>query len=182
MWNKKRIFLKVIFSAIGILEMAGGLFAIRKLKKCRQELVSERHQVNRHAVNYSMMLKSMLIHQRGRKLADFFTKKHYQKIAIYGAGEIGIMLFDEIRKNGVEVAYFIDSGAQKIERFADCVLREDAIVPVYPMLAEFPYVDALVITPVSIIEEIEKKLEGKIFAPMISLEEVIDDTLFCGES
>lgn len=40
-------------------------------------------------------------------VADYFKNNHYEKIAIYGMGEIGKRLYEELCAEGIEVTQFL---------------------------------------------------------------------------
>ncbi len=44
-------------------------------------------------------------------VADYFKNNHYEKIAIYGMGEIGKRLYEELCAEGIEVTAVFDRNA-----------------------------------------------------------------------
>lgn len=73
---------------------------------------------------------------------DYFRQYGYQAIAIYGAGDLGRLLYEEIRGTEVAVKYFVDRNAEGI--------REIDGIPVITIqeIRDREEVDALIITPV----------------------------------
>ena len=51
---------------------------------------------------------------KGYKIADYFHKRDIRNIAIYGMGQIGLNLFEELKDSLIEVECFIDRNAQKL--------------------------------------------------------------------
>ena len=79
--------------------------------------------------------------------------------------ELGERLFDELRDSEVEVKYIIDKKADTM--YADV----DIITPEEPM----EEVDAIVVTAIHYMDEIEEMLEQKVDYPIISLQEIVDE-------
>lgn len=51
---------------------------------------------------------------KGYKIADYFHKRDIRNIAIYGMGQIGLNLFEELKDSLIEVECFIDRNAKKM--------------------------------------------------------------------
>lgn len=101
----------------------------------------------------------------GYNLGAFFKEKGYQKIAIYGMGELGNRLAEALNGTDVLVMYGINKGMG--EAFGEIEIKE---------ISEEEYfegVDCIVVTPVQFYSEIEKELKKKCACAVISLEDVI---------
>ena len=75
-----------------------------------------------------------------------------KKIAIYGAGDMGRLLYEEIKDSDIEVAYFADRNGEGLHQVDD--------IPVVP-LQEIPQmedVDGMIITPAGNYDAIYKAL------------------------
>lgn len=86
---------------------------------------------------------------RGISLTEFFQDRGICSIAIYGLGEIGQLVYDELSmKNKALIRYAIDqSGKRLVES-----------LPTYCLDRDLPKVDAIVITPVLITDELEEQI------------------------
>ena len=97
----------------------------------------------------------------------FFKNRKMQKIAIYGYGDIGRHLITQLKNSGIEVEYIIDRrtniDTQKIKLYKP----EDKL----------PMVDAIVVTPVLEMEEIQKCLLKQYRGEIISIEHVLYECL-----
>lgn len=109
---------------------------------------------------YKLLLKWLEIEQKGISIRSFFIENGWKTIAIYGMKELGERLFDELRDSEVEVKYIIDKKADTM--YADV----DIITPEEPM----EEVDAIVVTAIHYMDEIEEMLEQKVDYPIISLQ------------
>lgn len=116
---------------------------------------------------YRLLLKWLEIEQKGHSICSFFTENGYKTIAIYGMKELGERLFDELKDSEVEVKYIIDKKADTM--YADV----DIVTPEEPL----DEVDAIVVTAIHYMDEIEEMLEQKVDYPILSLTEIVDEVL-----
>lgn len=93
---------------------------------------------------------------QNKTFGDYFHQYGYQTIAIYGAGDLGRLLYEEIRGTDVAVKYFVDRNAEG--------LHEVDGIPVItvPEISGMEEVDALVITPIGNYDAICRTLAGQV--------------------
>jgi ketol-acid reductoisomerase len=103
------------------------------------------------------------LHNEGKKLEGYFTDKGYQTIAIYGMGELGNRLYEELKDSNVKIKYAIDKNSDSTYSELDVISIED----------EMEAVDAVVVTAFFAFDEIKEELEQSIEYPIISIEDVI---------
>lgn len=96
-------------------------------------------------------------------VADYFKNNHYEKIAIYGMGEIGKRLYEELCAEGIEVTAVFDRNAQRL----------DPSLNVYSIEGSVPEVDVVVITPTFDYDTIAEQLEKVVSCKIISISDVI---------
>lgn len=79
---------------------------------------------------------------QNKKFSDYFHQYGYRTIAIYGAGDLGRLLYEEIKDTDITVKYFVDRNGEGI--------REIDGIPVITILEmkDKEEVDVLVITPI----------------------------------
>lgn len=115
--------------------------------------------------NYYYMLNHwMQLRQEGKSLCRFFEKNGYKEIAIYGMGEMGRRLYDELVKSGITVKYVVDQYAEGLLGIEVKAVGSDA---------DFENVDVMIVTATFAFEEISERLKEKIDFPIISLDEVV---------
>ena len=114
---------------------------------------------------YRLLLKWLEIEQKGHSIRSYFVENGYKTIAIYGMKELGERLYDELKNSEVEVKYIIDKKADMMYADVDIVTPEDSLEEV----------DAIVVTAIHYMDEIEEMLEEKIDYPILSLTEIIDE-------
>lgn len=114
---------------------------------------------------FCMMSRWMMLKQKGKNLEDWFIRKGFRSIAIYGMGDAGECLVNELKNGLVHISYGIDrnSGIR-------CSLKE--VVSPDGILKK---VDAIIITAISYSREIKTQLSPQIDCPLISLEDIIYD-------
>ena len=129
-----------------------------EIKAEQAEKYNELFQLLNHWVN---------VRQKGNTLIEYFEKRGYKNIAIYGMNFAGETLAKELEGSSVCVKYGIDRDAKHI--MADCqVVTPDDVCE---------KVDAIVVTPVYYFSEIADLLEKKVSCPIISLEDIIYESL-----
>ncbi len=107
----------------------------------------------------------MTYRSKGINLFDYFSRKGYSKLAIYGAGSLARHLMEEYRDSEVDIKYVIDLHSN-IHQFYG--------IPVFGGEDDWKNVDAIIVTPVmeyrKIYNFLEKRMKG---AEIISLERLI---------
>jgi prephenate dehydrogenase len=104
----------------------------------------------------------------GKTFVDYFKKCRFRKIAIYGAGDMGKLLYAEIKDSDIEVLFFVDRNAEGI--------REMDGIPVVTIdrISKMPEVDIIVITPAGNFDAISQALAKTVpSARTISLKEAV---------
>lgn len=103
----------------------------------------------RNKKKFELMYQWMRLKIRGISLMEFFQDRGIQSIAIYGMGEIGQLIYEELAaENEVFIRYAIDqSGVRYVES-----------LPTYQLDRNLPGADAIVITPVLITDQLEEQI------------------------
>lgn len=89
---------------------------------------------------------------RGKRLVEHFAQHGYKRIGVYGAGDLGMLLYAEIMGSGIEIVFFVDINAES--------LGEVSGIPVITVdeLARQEDVDAIIVTPVDEFDTIFEEL------------------------
>ncbi len=119
---------------------------------------------DKYWVLFSMMKDWCLILQKGRRVADYLIEKKFKKIAIYGLGDIGEALYNEIKKSSIDIVCGIDKSEFYLTEGISVISPEDEIPG---------NIDAIIVTPVMSYEDIYKLLKNKTEAKILSLEDII---------
>ena len=135
------------------------------MKKKEKELSGH---LMRTQKKFDLLHQWMRLKQRGISLTEFFDDQHYTSVAIYGGGDLGILLHEELsRKQGL-VKCILDKNAKKIQ------LQGIDIPVCHPTDCEVYPVDVVMVTPVLVTDEIEDMIQERFPGQLVlELEEVL---------
>lgn len=149
---------KVIIASISLL--TGATLAGSLMKK---PIKYNEQKAFKFKAYYNMLNQWLSFKQNGKGLESYFIKKGYEEIAIYGMGEVGNRLYDELKATRIKVQYVIDKNAENTYSELDVYNLED----------DLPNVDAIIVSPVFAFNEIKEQLSKKVDFPIINLEDVV---------
>lgn len=145
---------------------AAGIAAIRYIK--RKIHLSETN-LNRQSQYYDALLDWIDNMQSNRKIDTFLLENGFEKIAVYGKGTLGFLLYRELQNTDVTIEYFVDQTADEYSSNVEGipVIKKEE-------LDKMEAVDAIIVTPIHAYENIKTDLEGiGVTVPIISLNEAI---------
>ena len=115
------------------------------------------------------LIKWVAMKQANRNLDDYFIKHGYTQVAIYGFGDLGKLLFKEIKNSkDIHIAAIIDKNAD----FLNVDLGKyntDIIAP----SENFPHFDAMIITTLRSCSEVCELMRNKTDRPIIMIDDVL---------
>ena len=150
----------VVSSIIGsIISLSGVLYYESKLIKDKQA------KVDKFKCYYNMLNQWLINKQQEKSLVNYFLRNNYKKIAIYGVGEMGNRLYEEIKDSDIEIKYAIDKIEVGYLEDLEVVSPEE----------ELDKVDAIIVSAIFAFDEIEEQLRSRIDCEIISLEDIIDE-------
>jgi len=154
---------KMILSLIGVTIVGGIVWTAKKT-------VEKSGKLEARYKNYYDVTNQWLRHKNEKKsIREYFINNNYDTIAIYGMGELGNRLYEELKSTDIKVAYFIDKNAEEIYYGLD-----DIPVVGLEEIERQDKVDVIIVTPIYDFDSIEESLsEYNIDADIVSLEEVI---------
>lgn len=112
---------------------------------------------------YNMLNQWLTLKQEGKNLSEYFKNNEYKTIAIYGMGEMGNRLYDELKDTDIQIKYAVDKDAASTYSELDVIEPDD----------DFSEVDVMVVTATFAFDEIEGKISNKVDFPIVSLEDVV---------
>lgn len=133
----------------------------KKNKKVKSKNINQ--NIKRLKSYYDILNKWLSMKQKGESLEKYFIEYGYESVAIYGMGELGKRLYDELKDTNIKVLYGID------KNFGGKYLDID----IKSLDEELPDVDVTVVTAVFAFDEIVSELEDKLSSQIISLNEVL---------
>jgi hypothetical protein len=146
-----------------MLGVATGAVTVGYLKN---KVIAERaNKVDKFKGYYNLLNQWLIIKNEGLSLEKFFIDKNYKTIAIYGMGEMGNRLYDELKGTSITVKYAIDKNAENTYAEIDVFDLEDTLEEV----------DAVIVTAIFDFNAIEEKISDIVQCPIVSLEDVVYD-------
>lgn len=144
--------------------LAGG-FTIAAIHSfvASQEKNQQIAKIDKFRVYYDILIQWMKRKSQGEKTEDFFLKKELYTIAIYGMGEIGERLIDELRDSRVNVLLCMESNQPYMDQDGAKLSGE----------IDMESLDAVIVTAVFAFEKIKAELEQTMKCPVLSLEDII---------
>lgn len=92
----------------------------------------------------------------------FFKKYGYKKIAIYGWGEAGMLLYEILKDSEINVSFLLDRTAKK-----------RTPVPLYQDFTSIPKADVIIVTAIRDFMFIEQKLSCFTDIPVICMDDIV---------
>lgn len=148
----------VLSALLGTIVGAAGsaYFGIKQVEK-------KEEKVDKFKGYYNMLNQWLMLKQQGKSLAEYFKSNDYHTIAIYGMGEMGNRLYDELKGTDIVVKYAVDKNADSTYSELEVIDPED----------DFETVDVMIVTATFAFDEIESKLSNKVGFPIVSLEDAV---------
>lgn len=112
---------------------------------------------------YNLLNQWLILKNRGIDLAEYFIGNGLKRVAIYGMGEIGCRLWEELHDGPVDVLCGIDKEGGS----------PYGSLRVYTYNESWPEVDVIVVTAVFAFDKVRADLSKKTDARIISLEDVL---------
>lgn len=128
-----------------------------------KQIEQKTEKVDKFKGYYNMLNQWLILKQEGKNLSEYFQSNQHKTIAIYGMGEMGNRLYDELKNTDVSVKYAVDKNASGTYSELNVIDPED----------EFENVDVIVVTATFAFDEIVEELREKVDFPIVSLEDVI---------
>lgn len=144
--------------------LSGAIIGAGTVGKIMYEKENEVQKIsNKHLTLFLMMNQWVKVKQEGKNLKEYFKKKGYKNIAIYGMSYVGETLLEELKNTDIHIAYGIDKNADSIYEDVNVISPDN----------KFQDVDVIVVTAITFFDEIEEILSKKINCPIISLEDIL---------
>ena len=132
-------------------------------KKMQKLMEQEIKKVDKFKKYYNLLNQWLALKQQGKSLEMYFLENQYKTIIIYGMGEIGNRLYEELKNSRIEIKYAIDK--KVIIEYDDLEIME--------LSNSMEQADVVVVTAIFAFDEIKKSIEDKFQCDIISLEDVI---------
>lgn len=126
----------------------------------------------RYKLYYNITNKWLENKNFNKLITNYLIDRNIGSVAIYGIGELGERLYEELKDSKVQVSYFIDRSAEENDYVLDGIplINLDSI-------KSKDKVDLIIITPIYAFNSIEKSLKavGIHENKIIGLDEIINE-------
>lgn len=153
----KKIIKNIFFILSGIV-----IGAYWMAKKCEEELICKEKRAQRNARSTKSACRWIRAIQDNKRIKDYFDNRNMNAVAVYGMGELGKCLVQEIEKSGIEIKCVIDRN-KCINAYEYQIFSPDD---------DLPRVDAVIVTPVYDYKAISENLRKHTDAQIISLDDI----------
>ncbi len=116
----------------------------------------------KHAALFRLMNNWTRNYQNKKNISEYLKNNGISTVAIYGLGDVGETLYNELNATDVQILYGID---QSVDYFCN--------IPIYKKNDLIPEVDLIIVTAITAYKDIEVELSKKIRCKIISIEELV---------
>lgn len=146
--------------------VAGGAIAGAVVSHIMQgKIVEKEKRITKFKDYYNLYNRWIKMKSEKKELKEYFQKHNYRSIVIYGVGEIGKRLYEELKESGIDVCYAIDSQDTCSYTELKIVTKDDVLETA----------DVMVVTPLFDYEGIRSEMSQKVDFPIISIQEIVDE-------
>lgn len=143
---------------------AGGIILGRKSTCLNMD--KNNSKVDKFKTYYNILNQWLFLKQSNRNLSEYFNMNNYRTIGIYGMGELGVRLYEELKNSNIIIKYTADKSSSINITDINVICADDMTDDV----------DVIVVTPVFAMDDIKDMLEKYLNCPIISLEDVVYET------
>ncbi len=146
--------------------LAGGVIAASVVNNYGKKVIEDKNgKIDKFKLYYNVLNQWLVLKNKGVNLGDYLKNKGFNKIAIYGLGEMGSRLVEELQHTDIKIVYGIDKDVNNI--LCD--------IPIYSLdeINQSDEVDVIIVSAVFAFDEIEAELSQYVSCEVISLEEII---------
>ncbi|MBR5648200.1 hypothetical protein [Pseudobutyrivibrio sp.] len=150
----------IVLIILGILD----IFFILRLKNVNSQYKRTQLSLERVKINEQILKEWLLLKQMDIRICDWLRDNNIHNIAIYGFGDLGQALYNEVKRDSIECSYIIDKNYFNIV----CEAKTIGLDDIYEL-----DVDAIIISVINYYDEIESEIMKRCKLPIISLEDII---------
>ncbi len=130
----------------------------------KEKNIEAKKAIDKYWMLFSMMKDWCQLFQKKKNVKEYFIKNGLNNIAIYGLGDVGEVLYNELKGTDINIVCGIDQSSFYLIDDIDVITPNDAMPS---------NLDAIIVTPVNSYEGISSCLKNKTDAQIISLEDII---------
>lgn len=159
--KNKLLLIWIFFICFIILGILLGMYIEKKL--LIKYLKKEKELSQKHLDLFLLMTQWVKVKQNGKSIEKYLKSLGFNSIAVYGLSYVGESLIEELMNTNISVKYGIDRKAS----------GDYFNVEVYHPDQELPKVDAVIVTSIYYMAEIEAQLSQKVDCVIVSIEDIL---------
>lgn len=132
-------------------------------KRCETIIIDKIKKCDKFINMFQLCIQWIKLYEKNIKIDAYLKWEGYNKVAIYGNGEIGQCLLNGLRHSDINVEYIIDRRSTEIVSH----------IPVFSIDDELPEVDVIVVTVLNDYNIIKNELKKKGNYNVVSVNDVI---------
>lgn len=122
------------------------------------------YKLKKYQSYYKIFSSWMVLRNKGRMLSEYFKDRNFKNVAIFGLGQLGICLYEELKNSNINVKYAIDINAAHFSYLDLKVVSPES---------QLEAVDVIIVTPFLEYKKIVDELREKTSYEIVNLEDVI---------
>ena len=127
-----------------------------------KETIKSRETYEKFHSMYQMLERLIYCKQAGYSIGRYLLQSGIAKIAIYGCGDVGRILYNELLDEDIEVKYGIDKNT-----------KIDFPIEIRSLSESLDEVDAVIVTSIAYFSDIEEELSKVLNCRILALDDVI---------
>jgi len=151
----------------------------KKMVRVERENISGNEIINRRTNQYYQLLTKWLkLYQKETNITEYFIKHNFLKIAIYGSGEIGKLLYAELHQSPIQLVTFVNENG--INNGITLCGRKISVMGIDEFLVTqgMKEIDAVIVTPIYDYQKIKHALSIQSSSyQIVSIDEIISSLL-----
>jgi len=137
-----------------------------------EQLDEQEQNVYRYMMYYKMIIKWLSKLTAGHRVADWFQKRGINAIIIYGGGELGRILYEQLKVDSrVKIKAVCDQNTKDLDK----TFSGTRVIDRDKLIEEYKQGEVIVVTPIYAFESISKYLSEKINGEIINLNTIIEE-------
>lgn len=136
-------------------------------KRTLKEIIKVSETYEKFYSMYQMLERFIYCKQTGCSIGDYLRQNGITKVAIYGCGDVGRILYNELLCEKIEIGYGIDRNT-----------KLDFPIEIRSLDENLDKVDAVIVTSIAYFSDIEVELKKILDCRILALDDVIYEVAY----
>ena len=132
-------------------------------KRFKRKIKNVSEMSDKHFEMFLLMNRWLQNEHKEKKIADYLKEKGIHNIIIYGVGDIGKNLYQQLKSEEFEIKYLVDQNKNQTLDGRGIKGLND----------KMDSTDAVIVTAIYYFEELEEELKMRFGCPVISLADIV---------